>query len=195
MAHKTWFPLESNPTVMNSYMRKLGMNTDKYTFHDVYSTEDWALEMVPRPVIAVLMLFPITADTEKYSHDEQARLKKDGQIVSPKVKFIKQTIGNACGTIALLHASSNGVIAAPELFKPDSYLAKFETNTSTMSSEQIADFLEEDKELEETHEEAAEEGVTEQITEEQDVDTHFICFSHVDGHLYELGKSLYDTFF
>ena len=26
---------------------------------DVLSTEDWALEMVPRPVIAVLMLFPI----------------------------------------------------------------------------------------------------------------------------------------
>lgn len=186
MAHKTWFPLESNPTVMNTYMRKLGMNTEKYTFHDVYSTEDWAMEMVPRPVIAVLMLYPITSDSEKFSHEQQTNIKTNGQIVSNKVKFIKQTIGNACGTIALLHASSNGKLVAPELVTPDSYLAKFEGSIANMSSEEIADFLEEDKELEVTHEAAAEEGDTEQITEEEDVDTHFICFSQVDGHLYEL---------
>lgn len=28
-------------------------------FTDVFSTEDWALEMVPSPVLAVLFLYPI----------------------------------------------------------------------------------------------------------------------------------------
>jgi ubiquitin carboxyl-terminal hydrolase L3 len=184
-----WFPLESNPTVMNTYMRKLGMNTDKYTFHDVFSTEDWALEMIPRPVIAMLMLYPITAETEKYSHAEQESIKSKGQVLSDKVKFIKQTIGNACGTIALLHAASNGVIAAPELVKPDTYLARFESSMLDKSSDEIAESLEKDTELEEVHEVAADEGDSKQVEDQGDVDTHFICFVHIDGHLYELGKS------
>ncbi len=30
-----------------------------YRFHDVMSTEEWALEMIPQPALAVVMLFPI----------------------------------------------------------------------------------------------------------------------------------------
>jgi hypothetical protein len=30
-----------------------------FRFHDVLSTEEWALEMIPQPAIAVVMLFPI----------------------------------------------------------------------------------------------------------------------------------------
>ena len=31
------------------------------------------------------------------------------QVVSPQVYFIKQSIGNACGTIGLLHALGNNL--------------------------------------------------------------------------------------
>jgi ubiquitin carboxyl-terminal hydrolase L3 len=48
---KQWFPLESNPNVMNKYLKKLGLNTEEYSYHDVVSTEEWALQMVPQPVI------------------------------------------------------------------------------------------------------------------------------------------------
>lgn len=41
------------------YVDKLGFPTDQYSFVDVLSTDDWALDMVPKPVLAVLMLFPI----------------------------------------------------------------------------------------------------------------------------------------
>jgi hypothetical protein len=41
------------------YIDKLGFPTDLYRFVDVLSTEDWALEMVPKPALAVVMLFPI----------------------------------------------------------------------------------------------------------------------------------------
>lgn len=60
-ANKRWFPLESNPAVMNEYVQQLGFPTSEFSFCDVLSTEDWALEMVPKPVHAVLMLFPIKA--------------------------------------------------------------------------------------------------------------------------------------
>ena len=34
-------------------------------YHDVLSTEDWALAMLPQPILGVLMLFPIK---DKASH-------------------------------------------------------------------------------------------------------------------------------
>lgn len=40
---------------------------------------------------------------------EEVRLTKEGQNVGKSVYFTKQTIGNACGTIALLHAVGNNL--------------------------------------------------------------------------------------
>lgn len=60
-ATKRWFPLESNPEVMTAYVAQLGFPTREFRFCDVHSTDDWALEMVPTPVLGVLMLFPIKA--------------------------------------------------------------------------------------------------------------------------------------
>lgn len=181
---KQWFPLESNPTVMNKYMKKLGLNLEEYSYQDIFSTEDWALEMVPKPVLGVLLLFPITLEEEEFSIEQQDQIDVNGQTVSENVHFIKQTIGNACGTIGLLHSIVNShAYHSQALFAPDSYLSRFVNSTRTLDPEAIADFLEEDEELETTHDEAAIEGQTEQI---MDVENHFICFSHVDGQLYEL---------
>lgn len=177
MSPKSWFPLESNPSVMNAYMKKLGMNTDMYSFHDVFSTEDWALEMVPRPVLAVLMLFPITESSEKYAEEEQTRIQSNGQIVSENMVYIQQTIDNACGTIGLLHAACNA--QTNDLIVPDSYLSRFISQVKTKSPSEIAQYLEDDSELEATHESAAGEGQTEQTGE--DVDTHFICFRYINS--------------
>ena len=43
----------------------------------------------------------------QYEEEEKSRIEKDGQTVSSSVYFTKQTIGNACGTIGLLHALGN----------------------------------------------------------------------------------------
>ena len=46
-----------------------------------------------------------------------------------------------------------------------------------MSPEEIADYLEGDAALEETHSSAAQEGQSEQVDEPDDVNNHFVCFT------------------
>ena len=77
---KTWFPLESNPAVMTSYITNLGVDTSSFEFHDVLSVDDWALEMIPQPVLGVLMLFPIKPVSEAAAAEEKQRIDANGQI-------------------------------------------------------------------------------------------------------------------
>ncbi|CAH7682914.1 hypothetical protein PPACK8108_LOCUS16078 [Phakopsora pachyrhizi] len=89
-----WLPLESNPDVMNRWSSTLGLDTDRVSFTDVYSLDDDLLSIVPTPVYA----------------DEEMRLNEIRSTTDPSIienlesglVFIKQTIGNACGTIGLL---------------------------------------------------------------------------------------------
>eukprot|EP00349_Pseudokeronopsis_sp_Brazil_P007379 CAMPEP_0202964712 /NCGR_PEP_ID=MMETSP1396-20130829/8812_1 /ASSEMBLY_ACC=CAM_ASM_000872 /TAXON_ID= /ORGANISM="Pseudokeronopsis sp., Strain Brazil" /LENGTH=234 /DNA_ID=CAMNT_0049687039 /DNA_START=54 /DNA_END=758 /DNA_ORIENTATION=+ len=180
---RTWFPLESNPDVMNSYMERLGFNSERYNFVDVLSTEDWALDMVPKPALAVLMLFPLTPVEEDHRRSESERIRTEGQHVSPDVFYMKQTIGNACGTIGLLHAVGNARQHASNLLMPDSHLERLINSTNQLEPEQIAEHLENDQTLEAVHTDAATQGQTEVV---EDIDNHFVCFVHVGGHIYEL---------
>mmetsp|Transcript_5513 Transcript_5513/g.15363 ORF Transcript_5513/g.15363 Transcript_5513/m.15363 type:complete len:152 (+) Transcript_5513:123-578(+) len=70
---KRWLPLESNPEVMNSFVEKLGADTSSWAFCDVFGLDPELLMMVPQPVLAVLMVFPITDQSEK-AKDEGAGL-------------------------------------------------------------------------------------------------------------------------
>ena len=99
---------QSNPEVMQKYVDSLGLSkANSYAFTDVLSTEDWALAMVPQPVIAVLFLYPIKDKVEEYRKQEDEKIKAEGQVVSKEVYYMKQTVGNACGTVGLLHALAN----------------------------------------------------------------------------------------
>ncbi len=37
---KKWVPLESNPEVLNEYAEKLGVDTSKYQFCDIYGLDE-----------------------------------------------------------------------------------------------------------------------------------------------------------
>lgn len=110
---------------------------------------------------------------EAFKQEEEEKLKDQPQEVSPDVYFIKQTIGNACGTIGLIHAVANNKahldfgelllfvkvkIQSPVCLQtvyftvcscfssePDSALKKFLEQTSKMSPEERATFLEKDE--------------------------------------------------
>ncbi|EGR30024.1 ubiquitin carboxyl-terminal family 1 protein, putative [Ichthyophthirius multifiliis] len=177
--HDNWFPLESNPDVINPYIQNLGFDTSKYQWVDLMSTEDWAQEMLPKPCVAVVFLFPITENTIKYDQEEE----KKQQQVDAKVYFMKQFARNACGTVGVMHAMLNMIEQHPELAKKDSILEKFYAQTSTMTPEQRGNYFLQCKELKHQHCEAVEQG---QAQMQEDVNTHFVCFIEKNGHIYEL---------
>lgn len=55
--NENWMPLESNPEVINSFISKMGLKTELFVFTELLSTEEWALEMIPKPVIGILLLY------------------------------------------------------------------------------------------------------------------------------------------
>lgn len=55
----------------------------------------------------IFLLSPSSVQYEAFKHEEEEKLKGQPQDVSPDVYFMKQTIGNACGTIGLIHAVAN----------------------------------------------------------------------------------------
>ncbi|KAL0395024.1 UNVERIFIED_CONTAM: Ubiquitin carboxyl-terminal hydrolase 3 [Sesamum latifolium] len=174
---KRWLPLEANPDVMNQFLWGLGVAPDEAECFDVYGLDEELLEMVPKPVLAVLFLYPITPKSE------EERILQDNAIKEPSsgVYFLKQTVGNACGTIGLLHAVGN--ITSEIKLVEGSYLDNFFKSTAKMDPSERAAFLENDREMEVAHSVAATAGDTEASA---DVDTHFICFTCVNGQLYEL---------
>ncbi|KAK7153996.1 hypothetical protein R3I94_007378 [Phoxinus phoxinus] len=201
MEGQRWLPLEANPEVMNQFLRQLGL-VPTWQFGDVYGLEPEVLSLVPRPVCALLLLFPITEKYETFRQEEEAKIKAQGQEVSSDVYFMKQTIGNACGTIGLIHAVANNPRHLE--FEPNSPLKAFLLQSAKMSPEEKAAFLEKDESIRVTHESSAQEGQTEAPGLDEKVDLHFIAFANIEGYLYELdgrkpfpivhGKTTDDTF-
>lgn len=185
---KKWLPLESNPEVLTDFASKLGLDVSGYSFHDVYGLDEELLAMVPQPVIAVLLLFPITDASEKAKQEEEDRIAKGGQTVSPSVYFMRQTIGNACGTIGVLHSLANN--QGTVTIGPNTFLRQFLEATASLSPAERGKYLEDPPagapSIESIHQESAAVGDTAPPSSDEDVDLHFVALVHKDGHLYEL---------
>ncbi|MQL68549.1 hypothetical protein Taro_000854 [Colocasia esculenta] len=198
-----------------AFLWGLGLPEDEAELCDVYGLDDELLAMVPKPVLAVLFLFPYNSQVEAERMLEKEREQQgENKKPSEKVYFLKQTVGNACGTIGLLHAVGNVTseikmgefiyISLPIsniilqrkfcsnlvftsffsfLLVEESFLDKFFKSTASMDPLERAHFLEKDREMEDAHSVAASAGDTEASA---NVDEHFICFTCVDGELYEL---------
>ncbi|AQK73208.1 Ubiquitin carboxyl-terminal hydrolase 3 [Zea mays] len=180
---KRWIPLEANPDVMNQFIWGLGVSERAVQFCDVYGLDDELIALVPHPVLAVLFLYPFTSLDEENKEESSVSAKSTagGKDLSKKVYFTKQTIGNACGTIGVIHAIGNATSQIKLV--EGSYFGKFYKQTADMDPVQRAAFLEEDDEMEDAHSIAASAGDT---NINLDVNVHFVCFSCVDGELYEL---------
>lgn len=195
-----WFPLESNPTLMNKYITNLGFDTNLFEFVDVFSTEDWALEMIAQPVAAVLMLYPLSpAQIDGAKKDDIVYMNfKDNDNNDDDVWFMKQRIGNACGTIGLLHGIYNMITPDPSIklacYKPNSWISNFYQQTcstgTTTTSIQKAELLECDTQISKLHDQAtsSEENATNRGNIDDKIDTHFIAFvcSNKNNKLLEL---------
>eukprot|EP00919_Chromeraceae_sp_WS-2016_P011080 GHVR01025974.1.p1 GENE.GHVR01025974.1~~GHVR01025974.1.p1 ORF type:complete len:187 (+),score=34.62 GHVR01025974.1:352-912(+) len=136
--------------------------------------------MVPRPVYGLLFLYPIKKESEAYAAAEAEELKK--QVVPSDLWFTKQTVGNACGTVGVLHllASLRNTLK----FKSGSWLESFFVKTEKFTPDQRAQELEMDESIEASH--ATAEKASEAKDENENVDTHFVALVQVDGILFEM---------
>lgn len=177
---KSWLPLEANPEVLTSYAHRLGLPMD-YAFHDVLAVEPWALESIPKPILAILLLFPISDASETERLAAQPQTERG-------VYFMKQTVGNACGTIAVLHALLNlsrpGSATLP--FASESFIQRMIISTWDLSSGQRGHWLENDTEIEKAHIQCESFGQSESPASVDEVDMHFITFVNHEGVIMEL---------
>lgn len=170
-----WIPLESNPDVLNAWAQKAGLVESQDQFVDVYGLDPELLAMVPQPVKAVILLFPITDSVDARAKQEDERIETEGQRpVDPTIFWIKQTIGNACGTIGLLHALANTNVT----LAPDSPLALFIEECKDKTPEERARILETTPLFASIHSEVASAGQTATPSADERVNLHFTCFVH-----------------
>lgn len=73
-----WLPLESNPDMLNAFAARLGAPAG-WAFGDVYGTDAELLGFVPRPVGAVVLLFPMTDNIRAAKEAQRARVEADKQ--------------------------------------------------------------------------------------------------------------------
>lgn len=112
---KHYVPLESNPEVFNRLIQKLGVSCGSKArpgleFFDVLSLDQSELlAMIPRPVLALILIFPTTKVYEQEIAElEHSRPEYTGSGEDEEVIWFQQTIHNACGLYGILHAVSNG---------------------------------------------------------------------------------------
>ena len=172
---------------MTTLMHTLGLSPT-LQFHDVFSIDEPdLLAIIPRPAHALLLVFPVSQTYEKFRHDEDAdKAEYEGKGEREEVVWFKQTIGNACGLIGLLHSTSNG--AARARIEGGSDLDVLVKKAVPLTPVERATLLEETEALEKAHAAAAQTGDTAAPGAEDSVDLHFVCFvkSEKSRHLYEL---------
>ena len=95
---------------MTSLVHKLGLSSD-ISWHDVYSLDDPSLlSFVPRPAHALLLVHPTSQAYKKRRAEEDGPLADySGSGPDEEVLWFKQTIGNACGLMGLIHSVTNGM--------------------------------------------------------------------------------------
>ncbi|KAK4535114.1 hypothetical protein CDCA_CDCA03G1139 [Cyanidium caldarium] len=180
---RAWVPLESNPDVFNAFMRELGLEGDAPFFVDVFSlTDDW--DSVPRPVQAVVACYPVTKDGAGTETSADPAKGTHGLLLCA------QTVNNACGTMALLHALLNAPDRDRFRVRPGSSLERFRAKVDApdLTPQQRAAVLEADASLAEAHARSAATGQSSVPSADADVDMHFVTLTldRSGTQLYEL---------
>ncbi|KUI66337.1 Ubiquitin carboxyl-terminal hydrolase isozyme L3 [Cytospora mali] len=188
---KWWIILENNPEVMNALKERLGLSDD-LQFYDVYSLDEpELLAHIPRPAYALLVIIPLTEvwdeerKTEDSAKEDYAGFGEDESVI-----WFKQTIGNACGSIGVLHSVING--PASKHIIPGSGFDEIRRAAIPLKVSERAQMLYDSETFEAAHRSVANLGDTAAPTphDGHHVGQHFVSFVKADdGHLWELEGS------
>ncbi|KXL45724.1 hypothetical protein M433DRAFT_149533 [Acidomyces richmondensis BFW] len=199
---KTFVPLENNPEVLTDLVHRLGMSP-QLGFYDIYSIDEpELLALVPKPVHAIIFIAPAgvyyrvrtdDAGGKEFagaptSVEQSKKLTYDGSGEEEPVMWFKQTIGHACGLIALLHSVANG--SARYFILPGSTLDNLFKEALSLKPHARAQLLYDSEELEKAHMASAFKGDSRAPLASEPNGYHFISFvKGKDSHLYELEGS------
>ena len=184
-----WLPLESNPAMLNEFAYRVGMNK-KFAFNDVWGLDDGLTAMLPRPCYALTLLFNPSDKIKEFKAAQQKDIE-DGKVenkISDKVFYMKQYVGNACGTIATLHSIAN----APQIresLTENAPIGKFFNLCDGKNQDERGLILGEADYLSEASDNSATNTDNAQTSAPQrgeGVNAHFIAFVPCDGCVYEL---------
>jgi len=189
MPKKMWNVLENNPEVMNHLAQDLGLDTTALSFYDIYSlTDSDMLSFIPRPAVALLVIIPLTPTwDEARTTEDKDKTEYEGKGDAEPVIWFKQTIGNACGSIGLVHCLLNS--DAAQHIQPSSTLAKMREDALPKPIWERARVLEDSDAFEKAHADAVKLGdsAPPAVIEEAHTGQHFVAFVKAkDGHLWEL---------
>jgi ubiquitin carboxyl-terminal hydrolase L3 len=194
---KHYFPLESNPEIFTKLLHALGGST-ALSFNDILSLEDQSLD----GALALILLFPTSQAYQARVEKEDALRSNYTESSEEDIIWFKQTINNACGLYAILHAICNGAAryfigtkfllpkrVALSYIESDSLLERLLATCLPLKAADRALALEASQELEAIYTTAALQGDSARPKNaEDDVDFHYVCFvkSTERGHIYEL---------
>jgi ubiquitin carboxyl-terminal hydrolase L3 len=166
---------------MTCLAHRLGLSPD-LSFHEPYSlTEPELIALVPRPVYALLFLYPEDA----LAQANDAPTEYNGSGPDEPVLWFRQTIGHACGLIGLLHCMTNG--EATKHIIPGSDLDNLMQQAIPLKPAERANLLYKSDILEKAHKEAAQTGDSRPPTTDEPVDYAFSAFvKGKDNHLYQM---------
>jgi len=177
-----WVPLESNPEVLTKYCRSLGAKNGEWL--DVFSLDEADLIHIPKPVLAVMLLFPVSEGYDNFCKEQDEVVKEKGTAKEEELFYMEQFIPNACGTIGIIHALGNNVAQVD--LADGTLLRQFLDSVRGKDPEAIGEELEKFQSIATAHEEIANEGQTAAPNREDQILTHFVTFVHSNGNLFEL---------
>ena len=156
------------------------------SFHDVLSTSPELLAWIPRPIHALILL----ADKPIYFATREAVIptipEYQGSGDEP-VLWMKQTIGHACGLMALLHCVFN---LDENYLVPGSELDDLRKRAVELAPAERAELLYTSTFLEEAHMEAAASGSSRAPSPHDENHHHFIAFVQRGDKVWELNGGM-----
>ncbi|KAJ5689794.1 Ubiquitin carboxyl-terminal hydrolase [Penicillium macrosclerotiorum] len=185
---KTFIPLEeNNPEVLSCLCQNLGISRD-LVFHDVLSTSPELLAWIPRPVHALILLADKPIYEAARSSIESTIPEYDGLGPEEPVVWMRQTIGHACGLIALLHSVFN--LDGGKYVTPGLQLYEILQQLVELAPSPRAQLLYDSEFIEQAHMDAASKGSSSPPSPQDDNHHHFVAFVQKKSQVWELNGGL-----
>ncbi|KAI2495116.1 thiol-dependent ubiquitin-specific protease [Fragilaria crotonensis] len=164
-----WPPLESDPSIFTQYLHNIGLS-DEWEIGECYGLDEDCLGFIPSSCVAMIVNAErLNKTLERAKGDEAMGLRADF--------YMKQsnTLDNACGIIACLHAIFNN-LQTVSVIEPNSVLANFWNQVKNQTPQERCQTLESSNEFKRVHKSYAMQGQSHLASSQEDVNHHYTAF-------------------